>query len=161
MVKITTSRLRINTKINPVGLFIFEQTETLSGRAFGPGLVWRIVTWRLCYNSLLNKLKWINLNLNERFDRWMNLKYSKMSVFGIIAVYKQEKWISDPLSLDIKEDKVLMMWKQQQQHEDQEHSVNAILKNCKNIEILEMDFQQPSVPLIKNNINLECWHISK
>jgi len=37
----------------------------------------------------------------------MNLKYSKMSVFGIIAVYKQEKWISDPLSLDIKEDKVL------------------------------------------------------
>ena len=39
----------------------------------------------------------------------MNLKYSEMSVFGIIAVYKQEKWISDPLSLDIKEDKVLMM----------------------------------------------------
>lgn len=45
----------------------------------------------------------------------MNLKYSKMSVFGIIAVYKQEKWISDPLSLDIKEDKVLMIRKQEQQ----------------------------------------------
>jgi len=59
----------------------------------------------------------------------MNLKYSKMSVFGIIAVYKQEKWISDPLSLDIKEDKVLMMRKQQQQEGEQEHnSVNAILK---------------------------------
>lgn len=78
-----------------------------------------------------------------------------MSVFGIIAVYKQEKWISDPLSLDIKEDKDLRNRKQQQEGE-QEDSVNAILKNCKNIEILEMDFQQPSVPLIKNNINLEC-----
>jgi len=37
----------------------------------------------------------------------MNLKYSKMSVFGIMAVYKQEKWNSDPLNLDIKEDNVL------------------------------------------------------
>jgi len=84
----------------------------------------------------------------------MNLKYSKMSVFGIIAVYKQEKWISDPLSLDIKEDKVLMIRKQQQQEGEQEHSVNAILKDCKQnyIEILEIDFQHPSV-LMKNNIS--------
>jgi len=37
----------------------------------------------------------------------MNLKYSKMSIFGIMAVYKQEKWNSDPLNLDIKEDYVL------------------------------------------------------
>jgi len=86
----------------------------------------------------------------------MNLKYSKMSVFGIIAVYKQEKWISDPLSLDIKEDKVLMIWKQQQQQQqgDQEHSVNATIKIVKTyMEILEIDFQQPSVLLIKNNIS--------
>jgi len=80
----------------------------------------------------------------------MNLKYSKMSVFGIIAVYKQEKWISDPLSLDIKEDKVLMMRKQQQPGEQEHNSVNAILKNCKQkyLELLvEIDFQQ------KNNIS--------
>ena len=51
-----------------------------------------------------------------------------MSVFGIIAVYKQEKWISDPLSLDIKEDKVLVMRKKQQQGEQEQNSVNAILK---------------------------------
>jgi len=38
MAKITTSRLHINTKINPGGLFIFKQTEKLSERAFGPGL---------------------------------------------------------------------------------------------------------------------------
>ena len=77
-----------------------------------------------------------------------------MSVFGIIAVYKQEKWISDPLSLDIKEDKVLMIWKQQQQQGDQEHSVNATIKIVKTyMEILEIDFQQPSVQLIKNNIS--------
>jgi len=36
----------------------------------------------------------------------MNLKYSKTSIFGIMAVYKQEKWNSDPLHLDIKEDNV-------------------------------------------------------
>ena len=78
-----------------------------------------------------------------------------MPVFGIIAVYKQEKWISDPLSLDIKEDKVLMIWKQQQQQQgDQEHSVNATIKIVKTyMEILEIDFQQPSVQLIKNNIS--------
>jgi len=58
----------------------------------------------------------------------MNLKYSKMSVFGIIAVYKQEKWISDPLSLDIKEDKDLMIRKQQQQEGEQEHSVNVSMQ---------------------------------
>lgn len=84
----------------------------------------------------------------------MNLKYSEMSVFGIIAVYKQEKWIRDPLSVDIKEDKVLMIWKQQQQQQqgDQEHSVNATIKIVKTyMEILEIDFQQPSVQLIKNN----------
>ena len=77
-----------------------------------------------------------------------------MSVFGIIAVYKQEKWISDPLSLDIKEDKVLIIRKQQQQEEEQEDSVNAILKNCKQnyMEILEIDFQHPAV-LMKNNIS--------
>ena len=53
-----------------------------------------------------------------------------MSVFGIIAVYKQEKQISDPLSLDIKEDKALMMLKQQQQQQqgEQEQSVNAMKK---------------------------------
>ena len=76
-----------------------------------------------------------------------------MSVFGIIAVYKQEKWISDPLSLDIKEDKDLRNRKQQQEGE-QEDSVNAILKNCKQnyMEILEIDFQHPAV-LMKNNIS--------
>ena len=51
-----------------------------------------------------------------------------MSVFGIIAVYKQEKWISDPLSLDIKEDKDLMIRKQQQQEGEQEHSVNVSMQ---------------------------------
>ena len=77
-----------------------------------------------------------------------------MSVFGIIAVYKQEKWISDPLSLDIKEDKDLRNRKQQQEEGEQEDSVNAILKNCKQnyMEILEIDFQHPAV-LMKNNIS--------
>jgi len=58
----------------------------------------------------------------------MNLKYSKMSVFGIIAVYTQEKWISDPLSLDITEDKDLMIRKQQQEEGEQEHSVNVSMQ---------------------------------
>ena len=68
----------------------------------------------------------------------MNLKYSKLSVFGIMAVYKQEKWRSD---LDIKT-------------RLSQYSFNAIIFYHRNIKLQQMNCKffmdrfSTSVPII-------------